>query len=427
MKFFSRLILGLVAFGFAHEAFAQGPPIVDPAALTCTGSGGTWQRSHPILGGSGSHLFTMYCHCEGTGRVNALTLDDCPRDGNSYDYCVTVAAPKPWNASRPAPEPQPRPAPPPAEPKPAPPLRRVVRLPVTAPSLPPPSEPTQCANGADDDGDTWMDLRDPDCRNDPTGLSERGDACTDRTCCDGLDNDGDGYFDGNDSDCTFAFSDDEQPPSEPARVITALPPSVPEMPRAPEPAHEATPPPAVPETPPPARDPAANSTPVASPTSCYLAQPPIVNCAACRNVWLYLGLSASGFAGPERNIILGTAVDFGLSIEPTNDFYVLLDGGPLYTGAHRVGAEAGLSFQPFPWRHVGFGFGGRGQWANLGVAHDDDNHLRAEILNLAGTAGLVFRNRYGHRLYLGALIGESVFEKGTPLSKGGYGSLGFVF
>ena len=61
-----------------------------------------------------------------------------------------------------------------------------------------------CANGADDDGDGWIDLADPDCT---TSVAEAGFAFT--ACNDGADNDGDGLQDQDDPQCGDGFDNDE--------------------------------------------------------------------------------------------------------------------------------------------------------------------------------------------------------------------------
>jgi DNA-binding beta-propeller fold protein YncE len=65
-----------------------------------------------------------------------------------------------------------------------------------------PSLPTVCSDGADNDGDTLVDLADPGCR-DATSKSESP------SCNDGLDNEGDGLIDMADSDCGNPWSDNE--------------------------------------------------------------------------------------------------------------------------------------------------------------------------------------------------------------------------
>jgi hypothetical protein len=65
-----------------------------------------------------------------------------------------------------------------------------------------PSLPTVCSDGADNDGDTLVDLADPGCR-DVTSKSESP------SCNDGLDNEGDGLIDMADSDCGNPWSDNE--------------------------------------------------------------------------------------------------------------------------------------------------------------------------------------------------------------------------
>jgi len=61
-----------------------------------------------------------------------------------------------------------------------------------------------CANGADDDGDGWIDQLDPDCT---TSTGEVGLAFT--ACNDGADTDGDGWTDAGDPDCDSGFDNDE--------------------------------------------------------------------------------------------------------------------------------------------------------------------------------------------------------------------------
>jgi DNA-binding beta-propeller fold protein YncE len=65
-----------------------------------------------------------------------------------------------------------------------------------------PSLPTACSDGADNDGDTLVDLADPGCRN-ATSKSESP------SCNDGIDNEGDGLVDMADSDCGNPWSDNE--------------------------------------------------------------------------------------------------------------------------------------------------------------------------------------------------------------------------
>jgi hypothetical protein len=63
---------------------------------------------------------------------------------------------------------------------------------------------SNCANGADDDGDGWIDGADPDC---VTSTGESGLAFT--ACNDGADNDGDGLADNLDPECSSGLDNDE--------------------------------------------------------------------------------------------------------------------------------------------------------------------------------------------------------------------------
>jgi hypothetical protein len=63
--------------------------------------------------------------------------------------------------------------------------------------------PPSCLDGADNDGDGWTDLEDPDCfRRDGEDPGGHGGP----QCNDGRDNDEDGFVDGDDPDCVDAFS-----------------------------------------------------------------------------------------------------------------------------------------------------------------------------------------------------------------------------
>ncbi len=68
----------------------------------------------------------------------------------------------------------------------------------TAPPVPP------CGDGADNDGDGWTDLSDPDCR---SGDREEGFGTT--ACNDGIDNDQDGQTDNQDAGCEDGADDVE--------------------------------------------------------------------------------------------------------------------------------------------------------------------------------------------------------------------------
>lgn len=54
---------------------------------------------------------------------------------------------------------------------------------------------TDCTNGADDDGDKRQDCDDPDCAADPSCEGQEAD------CTNEVDDDGDGYVDCDDKDC----------------------------------------------------------------------------------------------------------------------------------------------------------------------------------------------------------------------------------
>ena len=62
-----------------------------------------------------------------------------------------------------------------------------------------------CGNGADDDGDGWIDAFDPDCT---ISTAEGGFSVT--ACNDGLDTDGDGAVDSADPQCGNGFDNDEE-------------------------------------------------------------------------------------------------------------------------------------------------------------------------------------------------------------------------
>lgn len=369
MKFVVRLVAFFTFVGMTHDAFAQMRPLIDASALRCVRSGGSWRMRQPILWGSGSSAFTLFCDCNAVpGKVNALTLEDCPRDGShAYDYCVTVAAPAPWTAQIQAPPPvdlRPEPAPSrPAE-RPFPPAPPEMHI-ANTPPLPP---PTQSAD--DDETREWIASSDP-------------------------------------------------PAPAPQSVPTPPAPS-PREARAPAPD--------------PAPAPAPEPASVPSPEMVASEGPPLraweePDCDPCdRDVRIYLGLGVSGFTGPELTIKLGPTVNVGLSFEPNDHLYFLLDGGVLYTGERRLGAEVGLMEQYYPWRYVGFGVGGRIQWDNIGTVENGERALKAEILHVAATAGVAFRDDHGaYRLYLGLLKGNSVFEDGAPGTLGGYGSVGVTF
>ncbi len=63
-----------------------------------------------------------------------------------------------------------------------------------------PAVETNCADGADDDGDTVYDCGDDDCKSDPA-CRKGGTENSETTCGDWIDNDDDGYVDCDDFDC----------------------------------------------------------------------------------------------------------------------------------------------------------------------------------------------------------------------------------
>ncbi len=68
------------------------------------------------------------------------------------------------------------------------------------------SDPWNCLDGLDNDGDGWVDQDDPDCsvEDDELGLG-------DTQCNDGVDNDEDGLIDAQDPDCVLGLDDSEHP------------------------------------------------------------------------------------------------------------------------------------------------------------------------------------------------------------------------
>ena len=63
---------------------------------------------------------------------------------------------------------------------------------------------SRCTNGVDDDGDGWIDDRDPDC---VTGFPESGIGLT--ACNDGVDNDFDSFIDADDINCASGLNNSE--------------------------------------------------------------------------------------------------------------------------------------------------------------------------------------------------------------------------
>lgn len=346
-----RLIAFFAFFGLARDAFGQpSMPRIDPKALDCVRSGGTWRASQPVLFGTGDHVVRFYCICP-SGRVNALTLEDCPVDG-AFDLCVSPSAPRPWNT----------------------------RAEALVPSAPA-SSPPALANAV------------------APARPRRATSTPEVAEVEPLE------------------SDDME-----------IPPLPPPAPASPPPAPVPAPAPAAPPAPAPIPVPVPAPAP-APPTPCAdECSAPKIYYFHVRDIFLYAGLGATGFAGGEHTVKLGSAVNLGLWIDFNSDANMQIDVGPLYTGNGRYGVDTGFLLHQFPWRRVGYGIGARGQWANLGIADDGSNSLRAEILNLGGTAGLSLRNNARWlRVYAGALVGKSVFEDGTPWTLGGYGSVGVTF
>jgi hypothetical protein len=84
-------------------------------------------------------------------------------------------------------------------------------IPVLLPGLPLPPAAGPCANGADDDGDGWIDYQDPDCR---PGARLLENSIGTATCNDGIDNDGDGMADAADPGCSWGGDLSELPSCE---------------------------------------------------------------------------------------------------------------------------------------------------------------------------------------------------------------------
>lgn len=66
-----------------------------------------------------------------------------------------------------------------------------------------------CNDGADNDGDGWADVADPDCSAGNTEVGTGPSACND-----GVDNDRDGAVDAADDYCADAYGNSEAPPCE---------------------------------------------------------------------------------------------------------------------------------------------------------------------------------------------------------------------
>jgi hypothetical protein len=145
-----------------------------------TGSSTTWIKLGELS--AGTHSFGNGSLASGTKytyRIRAVNTSGF----SGYSNSITATTP-----AGPTPPPSP------------------TASPTASPTETPTPPPAACADGLDNDADTWTDLLDPGC-SDPLDNDESNVFA----CADLGDNDGDHLVDGEDPNCLGQFDDDESP------------------------------------------------------------------------------------------------------------------------------------------------------------------------------------------------------------------------